>query len=168
MAVFKGGPALPKRSEVMSSSDIITSSPTSLSKRKRNPVSALLANHSDEEADDMYYEGAAIKALTMVDGGGVTVPTSDIRSTSSKIKTGDDADDGILPHCAQQTPPKKARSSKSPTKKGSATPKKEEVATPASPSTPGQAPPASVSFCFRPRIDMMILIASMLKKRVVW
>ncbi|EST10152.1 hypothetical protein PSEUBRA_000564 [Kalmanozyma brasiliensis GHG001] len=136
MPAFKGGPALPKRSETISSPP--TTSPTAAGKRK--PVTTpLLSNPSDEiDTTDVFNE--FIKAephdasstiagtdddevdvkpsLKVIDGSDVALPVSDIRSTAQA--DADEQDD-------EQEPPRKTRKTGS---KESATPVKTEPGTP--------------------------------------
>lgn len=119
MAVFKGGPALPKRSDTMSDPSSSTS-PNTFGKRQ-HAITPLLGNHDEAPAsqlpfDTMTSPDANIKRefresstilgsddedeqdvkpkMHVVDGGDVVIPTSDMRSTSRKANAAYDVEMG--------------------------------------------------------------------------
>lgn len=101
MAVFKGGPALPKRTTTTMTSDSSSTAPAMPSKRKPR-TTPLLSNRPDEaetqlpsaDAMDMDEDTTSTiadeneeeKPSLVVNGGETTTPVSNVRSTSNKVK----------------------------------------------------------------------------------
>lgn len=109
MAVFKGGPALPKRSETTMSAPLATNtSPPTTPARRTQRTTAVLSNrpgnlnNDDADMQDMDsgddYATSTVRGSSTDDDGdaGIATPTSNIRSTSrnNNVKRElDDADD---------------------------------------------------------------------------
>lgn len=109
MAAFKGGPALPKRTRANDSeseySDSAYSNPAHSAKKAFHRTTNVLANSADdsdgpptsdtvmEEEDELRHDGADTKPHTVVEGGELYIPLSDIRSTSNLGEEGQDNDE---------------------------------------------------------------------------
>ncbi|KAJ1032442.1 hypothetical protein NDA16_000466 [Ustilago loliicola] len=130
MAAFKGGPALPKRSETMSSSTTNDSPNASPSKHKRR-TTHLLANPPDDssasqasktsaaQSDDLLFgmgystrimdTERDIKPQMTFEGGETAVPMSKMRSTIGKRETVDvmEEDDDMYDDESQHQTPRK-------------------------------------------------------------
>lgn len=115
MAVFKGGPALPKRSDTMT--DLSSSTSPTSPGRRQHGITPLLGNHDEASAsqfplstmvssdvnikrefrdnptifgsDDEHEQDIKPKMHVVVDCGDVVIPMSDMRSTSRNANAAD-------------------------------------------------------------------------------